>query len=162
MIMVPIYAISSLISLFSLEAAFFIDAVRDIYEVRRFPGILLALQILGIQYYPVTVMFPCELSEIWRTYNPVWIQHTPESHCYPWNIGESWPIMLPFSMHYFFLSSLWLHLSLYDANILLLGLRYLLLFCLVTLLPGWRALPAYPTAWPTAKVPSVPRQHFQA
>ena len=33
MIMVPIYAISSLISLFSLEAAFVIDALRDIYEV---------------------------------------------------------------------------------------------------------------------------------
>ncbi|KAJ6468057.1 DUF300 domain-containing protein [Mycena vulgaris] len=32
MIMVPIYAVSSLISLFSLEAAFFIDAIRDIYE----------------------------------------------------------------------------------------------------------------------------------
>ncbi|EGN94566.1 hypothetical protein SERLA73DRAFT_114846, partial [Serpula lacrymans var. lacrymans S7.3] len=31
-VMVPIYAISSLISLFSLEAAFFIDAVRDVYE----------------------------------------------------------------------------------------------------------------------------------
>lgn len=34
MIMVPVYAISSLISLFSLQAAFFIDVVRDIYEVR--------------------------------------------------------------------------------------------------------------------------------
>ncbi|KAG8995291.1 hypothetical protein FRB94_002171 [Tulasnella sp. JGI-2019a] len=32
MLMVPIYAIASLIALFSLEAAFFIDAVRDIYE----------------------------------------------------------------------------------------------------------------------------------
>jgi Organic solute transporter Ostalpha len=35
MIMVPIYAISSLVSLHSIEAAFFIDAIRDIYEVRR-------------------------------------------------------------------------------------------------------------------------------
>lgn len=34
MLMVPLYAIASLISLFSLEAAFFIDAVRDVYEVR--------------------------------------------------------------------------------------------------------------------------------
>lgn len=34
MVMVPLYAVSSLISLFSLEAAFFIDVVRDIYEVR--------------------------------------------------------------------------------------------------------------------------------
>lgn len=34
MLMVPLYAISSFISLFSLEAAFFIDVVRDIYEVR--------------------------------------------------------------------------------------------------------------------------------
>lgn len=34
MVMVPLYAVSSLISLFSLEAAFFIDAIRDIYEVR--------------------------------------------------------------------------------------------------------------------------------
>ena len=34
MLMVPLYAIASLISLFSLQAAFFIDAVRDIYEVR--------------------------------------------------------------------------------------------------------------------------------
>ena len=31
--MVPLYAVSSLISLFSVEAAFFIDAIRDIYEV---------------------------------------------------------------------------------------------------------------------------------
>lgn len=38
MIMVPIYAISSLISLFSLEAAFVIDALRDIYEVCYAPG----------------------------------------------------------------------------------------------------------------------------
>jgi hypothetical protein len=30
---VPLYALSSLIALFSLEAAFFIDAVRDLYEV---------------------------------------------------------------------------------------------------------------------------------
>jgi len=36
MVMVPLYAISSLISLFSVEAAFFIDAIRDIYEVRLF------------------------------------------------------------------------------------------------------------------------------
>lgn len=33
MIMVPLYGISSFISLFSLEAAFFIDVIRDIYEV---------------------------------------------------------------------------------------------------------------------------------
>ncbi|KAH9822213.1 organic solute transporter Ostalpha-domain-containing protein [Melampsora americana] len=32
LIMVPIYSISSLISLFSLEASFFIDLVRDLYE----------------------------------------------------------------------------------------------------------------------------------
>lgn len=32
---VPLYAISSLIALFSLEAAFFIDAIRDLYEVSR-------------------------------------------------------------------------------------------------------------------------------
>ncbi|KAH9940275.1 organic solute transporter Ostalpha-domain-containing protein [Amylocystis lapponica] len=32
MLMVPLYAISSFISLFSLDAAFFIDVVRDIYE----------------------------------------------------------------------------------------------------------------------------------
>ncbi|KAF8184782.1 DUF300 domain-containing protein [Pholiota molesta] len=32
MVMVPLYAIASLISLFSVEAAFFIDAIRDIYE----------------------------------------------------------------------------------------------------------------------------------
>ncbi|KAF8504296.1 organic solute transporter Ostalpha-domain-containing protein [Russula emetica] len=32
MVMVPLYAVSSLISLFSLEAAFVIDAFRDIYE----------------------------------------------------------------------------------------------------------------------------------
>ena len=34
MLMVPLYAIASFISLFSLDAAFFIDVVRDIYEVR--------------------------------------------------------------------------------------------------------------------------------
>ncbi|PCH37147.1 DUF300-domain-containing protein [Wolfiporia cocos MD-104 SS10] len=32
MLMVPIYAIASFISLFSLQAAFFIDVIRDIYE----------------------------------------------------------------------------------------------------------------------------------
>uniref|UniRef100_A0A0W0G6B2 Hypothetical DUF300 domain-containing protein n=1 Tax=Moniliophthora roreri TaxID=221103 RepID=A0A0W0G6B2_MONRR len=32
MVMVPLYAVSSFIALFSLRAAFFIDAVRDIYE----------------------------------------------------------------------------------------------------------------------------------
>ncbi|KAL5530346.1 hypothetical protein ACEPAF_6604 [Sanghuangporus sanghuang] len=32
MVMVPVYAIASLISLFSLNAAFVIDAIRDIYE----------------------------------------------------------------------------------------------------------------------------------
>jgi hypothetical protein len=41
MLMVPIYAISSLISLFSLEAAFVIDAIRDIYEVCYNSSILL-------------------------------------------------------------------------------------------------------------------------
>ena len=35
MLMVPLYAIASFISLFSLEAAFFIDVIRDIYEVSR-------------------------------------------------------------------------------------------------------------------------------
>lgn len=43
MVMVPLYAVASLISLFSLEAAFFIDAVRDIYEVCsiiHFPDLL--------------------------------------------------------------------------------------------------------------------------
>ena len=30
--MVPLYSISSAISLFSLDAAFFIDVVRDVYE----------------------------------------------------------------------------------------------------------------------------------
>jgi hypothetical protein len=35
MLMVPLYAVSSLISIFSLEAAFAIDAIRDVYEVRR-------------------------------------------------------------------------------------------------------------------------------
>ena len=35
MLMVPLYAVASFISLFSLEAAFFIDVVRDIYEVSR-------------------------------------------------------------------------------------------------------------------------------
>jgi hypothetical protein len=33
MLMVPLYAIASLIALFSLEAAFVIDVIRDIYEV---------------------------------------------------------------------------------------------------------------------------------
>lgn len=33
MLMVPIYAISSFVSLISLDAAFYIDVVRDIYEV---------------------------------------------------------------------------------------------------------------------------------
>ncbi|TFK67792.1 DUF300-domain-containing protein [Pluteus cervinus] len=32
MIMVPLYAVASLISLFSMEAAFVIDAIRDVYE----------------------------------------------------------------------------------------------------------------------------------
>lgn len=33
MLMVPLYGVSSLIALFSMEAAFVIDAIRDIYEV---------------------------------------------------------------------------------------------------------------------------------
>jgi Organic solute transporter Ostalpha len=33
MVMVPLYGVSSLIALFSLEAAFVIDVIRDIYEV---------------------------------------------------------------------------------------------------------------------------------
>ena len=37
MIMVPIYGIASFISLVSLEAAFVIDAIRDIYEARSKP-----------------------------------------------------------------------------------------------------------------------------
>ena len=36
MLMVPIYAIASCVALFSLEAAFVIDAIRDVYEVSRF------------------------------------------------------------------------------------------------------------------------------
>jgi hypothetical protein len=41
MLMVPIYAIASLIALFSLEAAFVIDVIRDIYEVmmQPYPGV---------------------------------------------------------------------------------------------------------------------------
>ena len=35
--MIPIYAVASLASLWSLQAAFFIDAVRDVYEVRPNP-----------------------------------------------------------------------------------------------------------------------------
>jgi uncharacterized membrane protein len=34
LVLVPVYSIASLVSLYSLDAAFFIDAVRDIYEVR--------------------------------------------------------------------------------------------------------------------------------
>lgn len=34
MVMVPLYAISSFISLFSLEAGVVIDVIRDVYEVR--------------------------------------------------------------------------------------------------------------------------------
>lgn len=29
---VPIYAVSSLVSLYSLQAAFYVDAIRDLYE----------------------------------------------------------------------------------------------------------------------------------
>jgi hypothetical protein len=36
MVMVPLYGISSFIALYSLEAAFVIDVIRDIYEVRCF------------------------------------------------------------------------------------------------------------------------------
>jgi hypothetical protein len=34
LVMVPIYGISSFIAIFSLDAAFVIDAIRDIYEAR--------------------------------------------------------------------------------------------------------------------------------
>ena len=33
--MVPLYAISSFVSLFSLEAGVIIDVIRDVYEVRH-------------------------------------------------------------------------------------------------------------------------------
>lgn len=39
--MVPLYGVSSLIALFSLEAAFVIDVVRDIYEVSIVASFLL-------------------------------------------------------------------------------------------------------------------------
>ena len=39
MLMVPTYAIASLIALFSLEAASVIDVIRDIYEVRTQPDL---------------------------------------------------------------------------------------------------------------------------
>lgn len=41
MVMVPLYAVASLISLFSVEAAFFIDAIRDVYEVSWFRNAVL-------------------------------------------------------------------------------------------------------------------------
>ncbi|KAF5372342.1 hypothetical protein D9615_009300 [Tricholomella constricta] len=50
MLMVPIYGISSLIALFSLEAAFVIDAIRDIYEVSTRPCLLRSRRVF---FYPV-------------------------------------------------------------------------------------------------------------
>ncbi|KAG8221450.1 organic solute transporter Ostalpha-domain-containing protein, partial [Butyriboletus roseoflavus] len=73
MVMVPLYAVSSLISLISLEAAFFIDAVRDIYEafvIYCFFVLLLdylggerSLLILLHGRPPIPAVFPVDL---WR------------------------------------------------------------------------------------------------
>ncbi|KAH7890549.1 DUF300-domain-containing protein [Phlebopus sp. FC_14] len=73
MLMVPIYAVASLISLFSLEAAFFIDVIRDVYEafvIYCFFVLLLdylggerALLILLHGRPPIPAIFPVSL---WR------------------------------------------------------------------------------------------------
>lgn len=59
MVMVPLYAVASLISLFSVEAAFFIDAIRDIYEV-SFDGISLSAHlIVGVHIQVSALSQPC-------------------------------------------------------------------------------------------------------
>ncbi|KAG1874914.1 DUF300-domain-containing protein [Suillus subluteus] len=73
MLMVPIYALSSLISLFSLDAAFFIDVIRDVYEAFViYCFFVLLLDYLGgersllIQLHgrpPIPAIFPVSL---WR------------------------------------------------------------------------------------------------
>lgn len=62
MLMVPLYAISSLISLFSVEAAFVIDAIRDIYEAS-----------ISFSYHPLC---PVEY-ESWNTFQAIelWSGH---------------------------------------------------------------------------------------
>lgn len=57
---VPLYAISSLIAIFSLEAAFFIDAVRDLYEVCAFPT-LKALVLNLLRHSLSTSSYNCSL-----------------------------------------------------------------------------------------------------
>lgn len=57
MLMVPLYAIASFISLFSLEAAFFIDAVRDIYEVCHTSGMREHRLIHRIQAFVIYCFF---------------------------------------------------------------------------------------------------------
>ncbi|KAI5982405.1 DUF300-domain-containing protein [Pisolithus albus] len=74
MLMVPLYGVASLISLFSLEAAFFIDAIRDIYEA----FVIYCFFVLLVDYLggersllimlhgrpPIPAVFPVSL---WRT-----------------------------------------------------------------------------------------------
>jgi hypothetical protein len=78
MVMVPIYAIASFISLFSLEAAFFIDAVRDIYEVTLL--LCLIVQIFGtdacIGFRHLLLLCAFDLISRWRAF---------ASHFTPWS-----------------------------------------------------------------------------
>ena len=70
MVMVPLYAVSSFISLFSLEAAFFIDAIRDIYEVTLplHPLHPLLMCVAGLCY----ILFLCPPPRLswWRAVSP--------------------------------------------------------------------------------------------
>jgi hypothetical protein len=69
MLMVPIYAISSLVALFSLDAAFVIDAIRDIYEVYHHLAAQMKLE-THKSYYPKGIrhllLFPTASSISWR------------------------------------------------------------------------------------------------
>jgi hypothetical protein len=84
MLMVPIYAISSLISLFSLEVAFVIDAVRDIYEVccgslkLLYPVTTTFAGIRNLLLFPAVSWIPW-----WRAFAP---------HSSAWSPTQSYPL----------------------------------------------------------------------
>jgi hypothetical protein len=86
MIMVPLYALSSLISLFSLDAAFVIDAIRDIYEVRAQPILISCL--IDSQAFVIYCFFHLLIGYLGGERSLLIMLHgrPPKYHVFPVNI----------------------------------------------------------------------------
>ena len=66
---VPVYSLASLISLFSLDAAYWIDVGRDLYEVGRYLSIHHSLMLLGFRHLLFFQPFGKHLISILNTCN---------------------------------------------------------------------------------------------